>query len=132
MVVENVTSSFAEHAKRILDSHLNVGKEKPVSYLPIKTVEDVIRISVRAYESMIESMGNRSSIFPPEECCINSGAVYVYNNLYLDKILKDNIKILSKNDWPDNAEGFIRKIASEWLDDESPIMPIIKKVFGEG
>jgi hypothetical protein len=131
MVVENVTSPLAEHAKRILDSHINVGKEKPASYLPIKTVECVIGISIPAYEAMIESTGNQSSVFLSGECCIDSGAVYVYNNIYLGKILKDNLNIIIKNNRPATIEEFIRKIASEWFDDESPIMPIIRKAFGE-
>ena len=130
-VVENVTSSLAEHAKRILDTHLNVGTGKPVSYLPIKTVEGVIGITVPVYKSMIENMGNRCSLFSPEDSCINSGAIYAYNDICLDKILHDNVDLLSSNGWPATSEDFIRKIALEWFDDENPVMPIIKKAFGE-
>jgi hypothetical protein len=131
MMVENVTPSAADILKRMLDVQLSIGEEKPVGYLPIKTVERHIGISIPAYKSMIESRGNSCSVFPPEESCINSGAIYAYNKLYLDKILKDNLDILSKNGWPVAAEDFIRKIASGWLDDASPIMPIIKKAFGD-
>jgi hypothetical protein len=131
IVAENITASIDEHVKRILDSHLKVGKEKPVSYLPIKTVEDVIGITIQKYKSMIERLGSRGSVFSAEECCIKSGAVYAYSDVYLDQILKANKDVLSENGWPIVPDDFIRKIASEWLDDESPIMPVVKKAFGE-
>lgn len=129
--MEHLPFSPAEHAMRILDSHLNVGKEKPVSCLPIKTVEGVIGITIPAYKSMIESMGNRWSMFSPEESCISSGAIYAYNDAYLDNILRDNGDLLSSNGWPVTSEDFIRRIASEWLEDDNPILPVVKKVFGE-
>jgi hypothetical protein len=130
-MVENVASSSAAHAKRILDSHLNVGNEKPVSYLPIKTIERIIGITIPAYKSMIESLGNRCSVFSPEESCIDSGAVYAYNDMCLNSILQNNMGVLLSNGWPTTSENFIKKIASEWLTDENPIMPIIRKAFGE-
>ena len=129
--MENVTYSLAEHAKRILDSHLNIEKEKSVSYLPIKTIEGVIGITISAYKFMIENRGNQAVVFSSDECCIKSGAVYAYNRVYLDAVLKENQDVLSRNGWPIVSEDFIKRIASEWLDDESPIMPVVKRAFGE-
>ena len=128
---ENKTSSLTEQARSILDSHLKLGKEKPVSYLPLKTVERVVGITIATYVSMIEELGNQSSIFYPNECCIDSGAAYAYNRKHLEEILKDNEEVLSMNGWPIVPEGFIKRMATEWLDDKSPIMPVIRKAFGD-
>lgn len=128
---ESKSSSLSEDARRILDSHLKVGREKPVSYLPIRTVERVIGISLQEYQSMIENSGSKCAVFGPDECCINSGAVYAYSDKFLFDILNDNQEVLSKHEWPVSPSGFIKRIASEWLGEESPVMPVIKKAFGE-
>src|SRR5882672_5140381 len=73
------TASFRENAKQILHSHLSLGRRKAVSYLPIKTVEKVIGLTVTEYRSMVEATGNRCSIFGPKDCCIDSGAIYAYS-----------------------------------------------------
>jgi hypothetical protein len=130
-MMEDIAASLGEDAKRLVDNHLKIGPEKPVSYLPIKTVEKVIGISVQDYMSLIERSGNEGIVFGAEDCCINSGAVYAFNCHYLSKILKDNQTILSEHGWPATPVDFILRIAAEWVDEESPIMPVIRKAFGD-
>jgi hypothetical protein len=132
IVTQKVAASVTEHARRILDSHLNVGREKPVSYLPIRTVEEVLGITVPGYRSMIAKLGNQSSVFSADECCIKSGAVYAYSYSDLGDFLQQNQVILYENGWPAIPADFIRRIASEWLDDENPILSVVRKAFGEG
>jgi hypothetical protein len=130
-MVQDITASLGKDAKRLLDNQLKIGPKKPVSYLPIKTVEKVIGITVQDYMSLIERSGNEGIVFDAEDCCINSGAVYAFSCHYLSKILKDNQTILSKHGWPATPVDFIRRIAAEWVDEESPIMPVIRKAFGD-
>jgi hypothetical protein len=70
-------------------------------------------------------------VFGAEDCCISSGAVYAFNCHYLSKILKDNQTILSEHGWPITPVDFIRRIAAEWVDEENPIMPVVRKAFGD-
>ena len=126
-----ITRALTEDAKRILGSHLIVGPEKTISYLPIKTIENVIGITVPVYRSMIENLGNKSAVFLEEECCIYSGAVYAYSETDLDDILRHNRKSLVGHGWPIAPADFIRRIASEWLAEKSPILDVVKKAFGE-
>jgi hypothetical protein len=130
-MTDDVAVSLHGDAKQILLSHLDVGRKKPVSYLPIRTVEKVIGITVQEYRSMIETAGNQCSVFGAEDCCINSGAVYAYSHKDLSAILDNNRSILLNHKWPVAAEDFVRRMASEWLDEDSPIIPIIRKAFGE-
>jgi hypothetical protein len=132
MAKEEIENSLSEVAKVILLEHLKVGPEKPVSYLPIRTVENVLGITLSAYRLLIENQGNRCAVFQPEDCCINSGAIYAYSEPDLVNILRNNHEVLIKHGWPIVPSDFIRRIASEWLGEESPIEPIVRKTFGEG
>jgi len=126
-----MTNSSSENAKFILDSHLNIGSKKAVSYLPLNTVKNVLGISIQKYLSMIKDQGNESLVLLSHECCINSGAIYAYDTSVLQKILKENEKILSANNWPVTPEKFIRRMASEWLEEGDPVLSVIRKVFGD-
>jgi hypothetical protein len=123
--------SLEKISRDILRDHLNVGRGKPVSYLPINTVEKIIGISIQAYTAEIGKSGNKFAIFSEKECCIKSGAVYSYNNDELNNILNKHKDVLHKNKWPATPDGFIKRIASEWLDEQHPMMPIIKEAFGD-
>ena len=70
---------LAQTAREMLERHLNVGPKKAVSYLPIRTIEKVIGISINEYVALIEDAGNRSAVFLAADCCINSGAIYAYS-----------------------------------------------------
>jgi hypothetical protein len=130
-MMEDITASLGEDAKRLVDNHLRIAPEKSVSYLPIKTVENVIGITVQDYMSLIERSGNEGIVFNAEDCCISSGAVYAFSYQHLAKILKDNQATLSGHGWPATPVDFIRRIAAEWVDEESPVMPIIRRAFGD-
>jgi hypothetical protein len=132
MAEETIAGHLSENAKLILREHLKVGSEKPISYLPIRTVEKVIGITVVAYEAMIQNLGHQCAVFQPAESCINSGAIYAYSEPDLVNILKHNHEILTKHGWPVTPADFVKRMASEWLDEESPIKPIVRAAFGEG
>ena len=85
------TPSFSpEDRKQILESHLDIGQQKPVSYLPINTIENVLSLSINEYVAMVEEKGHRAIVLGPGECCIKSGAVYAYDCRALGDILHDN------------------------------------------
>jgi len=59
----DVRASITGDARRILNDHLKVGREKPVSYLPIRTVESVIGLTIPIYASLVERSGNNVAVF---------------------------------------------------------------------
>ena len=115
----------------MLLEHVRLEKHKAVSYLPLSTVVNVLGIPAAAYVSMIKNLGNRYAIFSAEKCCIKSGAIYAYNQKKLSAILKEHRHILSRNGWPTSPSRFVNKIASEWLEQDHPILPVIRAVFGD-
>lgn len=121
----------ALEARAILEEHVNVGRERAVSYLPINAIENVLGLSIEDYRSLIERQGNECSVFRSDCCCIKSGAVFAYSPTDLDTILKEYASVLLEHGWPLSASPFVQRIASEWLEDDNPILPVIKRAFGE-
>ena len=107
VMTEDVTPLLTDDARQILDSHARVGQHKPVSYLPLRTVELEMGITIQAYISIIERLGNKSRAFDAENCCINSGAIYAYSDTDLLRILQNSQDILVANGWPTNPVDFI-------------------------
>lgn len=120
-----------EDAERILRDHLRVDEGKPVSYLPIGTIKNVIGIPVEEYVRMAKGKGLMCDVFSPEETCIKGGAVYVYDAVALQNVLEKNRDILEEMSWPRWAPEFVRRIAKEWLDEEGDILRIIRSAFGD-
>jgi hypothetical protein len=118
-------------ARQTLWAHVNVGRAKPVSYLPIKTIESVLGISVAEYETMIAQAGNSSIVIAADTCCIESGVVYAYSAPELMLILDRDAELLAGQGWPTVPEGFLIRLASDWLPDNSPLMRIVKAAFGD-
>jgi hypothetical protein len=115
----------------MLKYHLAVGSEKPVSYLPITTIKKVIGLEISEYTALVEDTAAKSLVFYPEVCCIKSGAVYAYDTDGLERILDRYKKLLLDNGWPTDPVPFITRIASEWLDDKNPVLPVVRRTFGE-
>jgi hypothetical protein len=115
----------------ILKSHLELNARRPVSYLPIKTIEQILKLSVSEYVSLIERSESEAIVFAPENCCIQSGAVYAIRRAELERVLERNRPLLSQHQWPSTPADFVQKIASVWLDKEHPIMPAIRQAFGD-
>jgi|GEM_PF-1063881 len=119
------------HRQRTLDEHINVGRDKPMSYLPIKTIERVLGITVSDYRSRVEALGHKCAIFGAEACCIKSGAVYAYSDKELHNVLADHAEVLSANGWPTTSDEFVRRVASEWVEGNEYLAQAIKAAFGE-
>jgi hypothetical protein len=122
---------LSQHLQAMVRDHIHVGPRKPLTYLPLKTIENVIGITVQEYQSLISKAGNDSIVLDENCCCISSGAVYAFSEKYLDQVLTSNAELLNLLGWPLASRDFIRKIAAEWFDEGHPIRPIIRQAFGD-
>jgi hypothetical protein len=120
-----------DEIRRILRSHLELGPTKSTSYLPIATIDNLIGMTVAEYLAAIEQTGNVGVAFGPSQCCIKSGAVYAFSSCDLRAVLEHNRASLVESHWPVAPMDFINKIASEWIDNDHPVMSIIKEAFGD-
>jgi hypothetical protein len=118
-------------AKTILNDHLRLGRNKPVSYLPIRTVESVLGLSVGEYLTFIEQAGFHCVILPAGESCIESGSVHAYSAPALADLLIGHAAVLSQHDWPTSPELFVRRIGARWLESGHPVLPVVQMAFGD-
>lgn len=111
--------------------HINVGPRKPLSYLPLNTIENVLKMTLSEYRSLVQKAGNESVLLDTSCCCISSGAVYAFNEKYLNEVLAKNVELLTHLGWPLSSRDFIKRIATEWFDESHPIFPVIRESFGD-
>ena len=121
----------AADSAEILSAHIRVGPSKPVSYLPISTIERVLGMRVDDYTSLIAQGGASWRVLSESETYIKSGAVFAYSDVDLAAVLERHIDLLLEHNWPCGCPAFIRMIAAEWLDDESPLRRVIAAAFGD-
>ena len=117
------------HHASVLSSLTNVGPAKAVGYLPLQTLGRFLGLDVEAVSANARSRGLAVLVLSPEECCIKSGALYVYDPDALDKILCTSRSVLALSNFPTVPEAFVRAIARDWLESDHPAMPIIKAAF---
>jgi hypothetical protein len=75
--------------------------------------------------------GLKARVFLANECCINSGALYVYDPATLQSVLNAASDVLERNKWPISAELFVDRVAKFWVEENDPVYPVIQRVFGE-
>jgi hypothetical protein len=125
------TRFLRQYRDRTLDEHVRLGSSKPVSYLPLAAIESVLQLKASDYVSLVERNGNRCMVFSPEKTCIKSGAAYAYCESALDELLAKHRDLLQSEKWPSSARAFVKRIASEWVEDDHPVLGVIREAFGE-
>lgn len=120
-----------EEKDRILKSLTTVGITKAIGYLPLYTIYDFLEMTTQELSEQALNRGLSTRRFESDECCIKSGAFYVYDQERLITIIEASTSILWKEDWPLDPDLFIEAIAQNWLELENPVLPIIRQAFGD-
>jgi hypothetical protein len=110
----------------ILASLAEVGPAKPIGYF-----RDVLKIDPRALTRDGEAKGLSAALFGPDQCCIKSGALYLFDRQSLAHLIQSSRPILSASRWPLDPDQFVARIAREWIEPAHPVTPVIKRAFGE-
>ena len=131
MMKNRELASLPEDMKDMLHRHTKLDVNKVVSYLPLNTIENVMRISIDTYTSAIKYNGGSYLVFRENECCISSGAVFAYLPEELSEVLRINGDILARAGIPGEPTEFIRVIAGTWFEPAAIITPLLKELFGD-
>ena len=107
-----------------------VGNAKPVGYLPLATLEKHLAMDVTEVADSFAKHGLKTRVFLANECCINSGALYVYDPSALQSVLNAASDVLERNKWPISAELFVDRLAKFWIEESNPVYPVIQRAFG--
>ncbi len=85
-----------EQTRRLVFGSLAaVGNAKPVGYLPLATLEKHLAMDVTEVADSFAKRGLKTRIFLANECCINSGALYVYDSSALQSVLNAASDVLA-------------------------------------
>lgn len=118
-----------DHLKSITccEDLLNVGPVKSVGYLPLSTIgsdqnaHDFIRWA--------ESTGKSWAVFKEGHCDIGNGALFIYDEPTLSKLLIDNEKDLIAGELPVDPVEFINKLATYYIHNSNPAYHVVLKAF---
>ena len=114
----------------LLERHVSFRPPKLVSYLPIATIEGILKLSASEYQAISNGAGKQSAIYEASDCCIKSGAVYVFDESALAELLAAEAEKLTALGWPAQAMPFIAAIAKDWVEADHPLHAFIAGVFG--
>ncbi|WP_186419187.1 hypothetical protein [Bosea sp. CS1GBMeth4] len=115
----------------VLESLTLVGSTKAIGYLPLQTVTQVLQLNVEDAIAHAAACGLNALSIGPQECCINSGALYVFDAAALEAILRNGVATLEQVNAPTDPTMFVRFIARYWFPADHPIMPIIRTAFAD-
>jgi hypothetical protein len=94
-------------------------------------LKDVLQIVPEKVAADAIARGLAAVLFSPEQCCIKSGALYVYDPAALPKILQAKADTLAEHQVPSDPDQFVAHIAAVWLEPCHPVYPIIAATFGD-
>ena len=125
------TRGLSPDQKAILSSLTGVGPSKPIGYLPLYTVRDFLKIDPQALVESVVMEGLSATLFEASDCCIKSGALYVYDSHALQQVLNASRSVLSQHGWPIDSEGFVARVAGEWIEEPTALLDVIDRAFGD-
>ena len=116
----------------LLRSLTDVGVSKPIGYLPLYTIKDFVQLSPETVAAAATARGLATAQFGAQECCIKSGALYVYHRAALANLLQAQADTVVAAGIPLDPDRFVAHIAAVWFDVEHPAHTIIKAAFADG
>ena len=102
-----------------------------MGYLPLATLKNHLARDIGEVVDSFEKRGLKVKVFQMDDCCIKSGAIYIYDPSALQNILNAASHVLKKNEWPVVAESFVAKVAEFWVEQTHPVHPVIRRAFGD-
>ncbi len=120
-----------EEKEKIMSDLWRVGPQKPLGYHSLDTITQC-GYSIEETKQKLEDAGLKVLLFREGECPIISGALYVYEEGALEKLLKANIRVLELFYWPSDPKSFVRRVATKgFVPDGTQLFELIGKAFAD-
>ncbi|WP_234731371.1 hypothetical protein [Acidocella facilis] len=119
----------AQEKAEILRSLTSVGPKKAVGYLPLYTIRDILRLQPEQVAREAEDEGLRALII--DTARIKSGALYVYHQDTLSRLLLKFEEIVVAANAPIDPDKFIELIAYHQFEPNHPLYRIIASAFND-
>ena len=117
--------------RRIWERHVNLGSQKPMSYLPMTTIRNLYRMGPSQYIQIIRHRGNHVLQFTGTKSFVFGGAVYAFHYRSLKRVLARHRRVLAKAHWPRSPKAFVARVAREWTVGPKPLLLVIGEAFGD-
>ena len=124
----NDKASYAEQ-RQMLDSLLAIGPSRPLICFPISAIIDANSAPEIVAASAL-ALGLAAVKFPAETCCIQGGALYVYDRAALKAFLQVSAVAVSAAGLPLQPDAFVVRIATVRFPAEHLARPIIAAALG--
>jgi hypothetical protein len=111
---------------------MQVGLRKPLGYVPLYTLKELLRRDPEDIASEVVASGLAAAQFGPDRCCIKSGALYVYDREALAELLQARADVLTASGCSTDPHHFVALIASVWFQHDHPVYPVLVAAFGGG
>jgi hypothetical protein len=121
-----------DERRALLRSLAEVGPSKPIGYLPLYAIEEFVQLSPQSVADAVTARGLTTALFGPSECCIKSGALYVYHREALVTLLQERAAVLIAVGLPLDPDRFVAQIAAVWFEKDHPAYSVIATAFGDG
>jgi hypothetical protein len=109
----------------------DVGPRKPVGYLPLDTLRLFAKVRLADMVRDAARRGLEVAVFRPKQCCIKSGALYLYDRAALSALLDANADLLTASGISAEPKRFVAYIAANWLEPTHPACVVIAKAFAD-
>lgn len=93
----------------------DVGWTKPMGYLPIRTI-GLAGWTVDRTLAWLATTELRHRQFKAAECSVASGALYVWHEGAVQRLLDLNPRIMHDSGWPTTAEDFVLSVATRFAE----------------
>lgn len=116
----------------ILSDLFRVGVEKPLAYLPLRTVRDICGFEPAFMQGVLERDWHlNTALYSEAECHIASGALYVWHESSLKHLLDQNTATLTEAGWPQEPWEFVNCISSHIAPAGTKLFDLIADAYGD-
>ena len=99
-----------------MDDLLRVGRDKPLGYLPLSTIE-LSGWTLERTLAWLKTTDLKHAVFAQDACRIGSGALYVWDERAVQRLLDLNLPIVQANGWGEEAEEFVLDVVKDYAAD---------------
>src|ERR1700742_2313163 len=97
----------------VLSNLTRVGPDKPIGYLPLYTIRDILVMDPSALARESVTQGFSVAVFQADQCCIKSGALYLYHRSSLEPLLHPASSVLAAGGRPIGPDEFVARTPRE-------------------
>lgn len=106
-----------------------VGWSKPIGYLPLRAIESS-GSSATHLADWAEKNDLKHAVLTEDDGHVVSGAVYVWHEGAVQRLLDLNPNILTQSGWPTQADAFVKTVATRTAEGEE-IYDLVGAMFDD-